>query len=683
MLLGFIKYIKLGGLALLFFWFIGQPAYADNSKIDSLQALSQGATSDSALVDVYTQIGWAYLNKNLDSQRYYAEKVLNLIQELPTNTYAKAEAITLLAGVDYNHGEYEGALSRSMEAMHLFRDLGDSVKLCRAYNHLTILYESLDDFEKGLYYSELALALKAPRGDSVSWSSSLHQSARLHIKTKDYNTALWQLGKAEQLLSLVGHTRKLADVYTTFSELYLLLGNNARTKSYIDKAMEGYSDADYPYGTMATLILEGKYYLRKEQYYDAQASLEEAYQLATLVQDLKSALTVQELLRFTHKEQGNYAAALQHDSIHDQLNDSLFSVERSRAIARMQSTFDWERQQLENERLLAQQKAQEEGFRRSKMMNNAMGWVLALVLAGGLGLWFIFRRVRNLNLIMKVQRQEILNRNEQLKEVVAEVNQQNDQIQSQNDALRGINAYKDKLFSLISHDFRSPLASVLSLLAVIENGQMTLDESRKFAKKVGLRVQHTFQLVSNLLYWSKSQMNGISPNPTVFDIEDVLQEVNGVYLPIAESKWVDLQIDLSGHHLVLADRDMVHTVLRNLISNAIKYTPGQGQVAVQVQSGVEGITIAIRDNGLGMDKGTLEKLFGDHVVSQLGTQNEKGTGIGLSLSKGFVDMNKGKIWVESALNQGSTFFVYFPSPTNEKVEQKVQELAETAELVET
>ncbi|MEL6534987.1 MAG: HAMP domain-containing sensor histidine kinase, partial [Bacteroidota bacterium] len=138
--------------------------------------------------------------------------------------------------------------------------------------------------------------------------------------------------------------------------------------------------------------------------------------------------------------------------------------------------------------------------------------------------------------------------------------------------------------------------------------------------------------------------------------------VFGVYQPIAQNKWVNLEMNLKGEHKVYADADMVQTVVRNLVSNAIKYTPNQGTVSVDIQEGVEGLTIAVSDTGMGMETETLDKLFGDHVTSKLGTQNEKGTGIGLALSKDFVDLNQGKIWVESVPGEGSTFFLYLPAP---------------------
>ncbi|HAA11849.1 MAG TPA: hypothetical protein DCE41_09185 [Cytophagales bacterium] len=643
-----------------------------------LEALQEASTPEEA-TRAHLELARAYWFPQIDSMEYHAQQALDIAKHHSPMLAAEAEAYNYLAGIAHHHGSLPASLEYGNQALYIYKTLGDSVGQARMYGNLAEIYKALENYSEALKNCDLALDMFRNMADSAFLSSVLLDKAKLHLKLNHPQNALEALKESQLLLIEQNENELLANSYAVQAMAHLGLGQLEPGR---DKAKAALAMATNHEGLSLANQAFAEYLLKKAQPLAAVEYLKKAYGQAMMNHDIITGYALQKSLKDAYIMAEDYAMALYHDDIQDQLADSLFSIKKAQAVARVENKYELEAQINSNELQRVIIQSQTEAVKSAEMTKNVMGWMLALVLAGGLGLWFIFQRVRNLNIIMRRQREEILTNNERLTEMLEEINLQNEQIQYKNEKLSGLNAYKDKLFSLISHDFRSPLASVISLLKVIENGQMTLQESQVFAKQVGVRVQHTFQLVSNLLYWSKTQMKGVNPNPQVFALEDTLQEVYGVYQPIAQNKWVNLQMSMEGDHKVYADPDMVQTVVRNLVSNAIKYTPNQGTVSVEIQEGVSGMTIAVSDTGMGMDSETLEKLFGDHVTSKLGTQNEKGTGIGLALSKDFVDLNEGKIWVESVPGEGSTFFLYLPAPmsTLEEIDPK-GEVTTESELV--
>ena len=637
------------------------------------------AASGAAYIQAQLDRSRGFINVNTDSMEFYALRALEYAQRDSLIKH-QSEAHNLLAGVAHRRGDLPRCLDEALIALSGFESIVDSVGQARMLTNIAIIYSTLQLYPESIDYATRGLALERVVGDSLHLANILTELARQYLLVGQSKRGLSLLQEARIIQSKVDVVFPDQELNIQFSRAFADLGQVDSSVYYADLALTALKPTSNEYGLMQGYLAMG-YALMAQNPREALVLLEYAYEDAARLSDIHTALETQRLLKLVNKQVGDYMQALYHDSIQGVYNDTLFSLQKATTIADLSSQFDLERQRMQNELLLKEQASFEKEMSQQRAANNIMAFVLVLVMAGGLGLWFLFRRVKKLNTLMEAQREENLLTNERLKEMVEESSQQNEQIQEKNAKLEDLNAYKDKLFSLISHDFRSPLASVISLLQVLENGLMTPEESRTFAKQVGLRVQHTFQLVSNLLYWSKSQMKGINPNPQVFRIEETLREVKGVYYPIAEAKWVKLHIELEGDHQVYADPDMVQTVLRNLVSNAIKYTPNQGSVTVEIQPGVSGITVAVKDTGLGMDADTKNRLFNDHVTSRLGTQNEKGTGIGLALSKDFVDMNSGKIWVESLPEQGSTFFLYLPSPKTDDNSNTVEPQNEPMELV--
>lgn len=229
--------------------------------------------------------------------------------------------------------------------------------------------------------------------------------------------------------------------------------------------------------------------------------------------------------------------------------------------------------------------------------------------------------------------------------------------------LKELNAAKDKFFSILAHDLKNPFSGILGLSQHIANSsnQYSRDDLIQYIGAINQSAYSAYKLLENLLEWSKTQTGRFEFKPEPFSFKELLSEVLNLTKNIAETKNITISIQLIDDMIINADKNMIHTVLRNLVSNAIKFTPRNGSITIQMVQLHSEIQITISDTGIGMTEETKNKLFKiSEKVSTLGTEGEKGTGLGLLLCKEFVEKHKGKIWVESELGKGSSFKFTMP-----------------------
>ena len=233
-----------------------------------------------------------------------------------------------------------------------------------------------------------------------------------------------------------------------------------------------------------------------------------------------------------------------------------------------------------------------------------------------------------------------------------------------NQKLHDANFTKDKFFSIIAHDLRSPFTSILGFSRLLneEYDDFSHDERKMMIKQILTSTESTFQLLDNLLTWAKSQLGRTSFSPEPFDIENLIIETINLLISQAKIKSISLKAVILSKTTVFADVNMIRTVLRNLISNAIKFSYEGAMITIETQVNDGFVTVKVKDTGTGIEPVTLRALFSidEKVCSSKGTANEKGTGLGLILCKEFVEKNGGSISVESKVGIGSTFCFTIP-----------------------
>lgn len=232
-------------------------------------------------------------------------------------------------------------------------------------------------------------------------------------------------------------------------------------------------------------------------------------------------------------------------------------------------------------------------------------------------------------------------------------------IELKNIQLELLNGEKNKLFSIVAHDLRSPLASIQSYLELLTAYPLKEGEKKEIELKLLSLTKNTSNMMGNLLSWSKSQLEGVKVNVQPMELLKVLRDMLKVETSIAQEKGVDLRCDIRENIYVQADANMLLLVIRNLISNAIKFTPMGGTIEVMAEV-KEDCKITITDSGMGIEEADQKHVFSLKAKSTFGTNNEKGVGLGLILCKEFTELQGGSISFTSTPGQGTTFTISIP-----------------------
>jgi PAS domain S-box-containing protein len=229
--------------------------------------------------------------------------------------------------------------------------------------------------------------------------------------------------------------------------------------------------------------------------------------------------------------------------------------------------------------------------------------------------------------------------------------------------LHDLNATKDKFFSIIAHDLKNPFNAIIGFsdILVEQVREKDYEGVEEYAEIIQSSSQRAMSLLSNLLEWSRTQTGRLHYNPIQFDIVSLVKEIILFLDDLSRQKTITISKELPHHLLVTADKSMIETILRNLISNSVKFTNCGGHISISVNVSSKGFTISVSDNGVGIEKTDQEKLFRiDKSHTTSGTQQEMGTGLGLLLCKEFVEMHGGEIGVESEKGKGSRFYFTIP-----------------------
>ena len=287
--------------------------------------------------------------------------------------------------------------------------------------------------------------------------------------------------------------------------------------------------------------------------------------------------------------------------------------------------------------------------------------IYCLLIIGGI-FRYIRWRINKLKRDKNILEQQILERTK-------EIARQKEEIEEQKNALEELNAAKNKLFTIIGHDLKNPMTALMSIVQALLMEYHGLNEEEKHdsLKQVDKAATDLYRLIDNLLQWTNLQTGKTLFEPRRFDLSSLINENINLHRPIAGKKNINLRSSIPDGLTVFADRNMISTVLRNLISNAIKFTHPNGEVKISsneinLEADGKKIEVIVTDNGVGIPSDKLNQLFRiDNTYSTKGTANERGTGLGLLLCHDFIVRNGGRIGVESEKEKGSRFFITLPA----------------------
>jgi len=282
----------------------------------------------------------------------------------------------------------------------------------------------------------------------------------------------------------------------------------------------------------------------------------------------------------------------------------------------------------------------------------------------------LIREKRILEEKIKERTTEIAQKNISLEEQKEEIVTSNEVLTKQKDELNELNAMKDTFFSILAHDLKNPFSSLHSLSGLVIDSYGNMDEEEKMASliKINKSSELIYNLLENLLTWSRSQRGDIDYSPEKINLSNLVEVNINLHQVSAEKKGIRLISGVAGDLLAFGDREMISTVLRNLISNAVKYSHKGGTVEVNIDEKGGFLEVMVSDEGIGIPKENAEKIFRIDIKHKSpGTDGEKGSGLGLILCKDFVEKNRGRIWAESKEGSGAKFYFTIPVSANQSI----------------
>jgi len=369
-----------------------------------------------------------------------------------------------------------------------------------------------------------------------------------------------------------------------------------------------------------------------------------ALETAKSTEALELTRDAADVLSKTYAKQKQFSKAYQVLELFKKTSDALRNDEYVREITRLDMENKFKSQQ-EQQRLEQQTKDLEQAAKMKRQILLRQAFFAAFILVSLLAaaIFRSFRIKQKANRLLAKQQKEI---------------------EAQRDQLHELNVTKDKFFSIIGHDLRNPFSALIGLtkLLVSEFDNFPKDQIKELLESIYKSSENTYNLLGNLLEWARSQTGRIQWHPEDIELNQVARSTVELLTRNAHQKNIRVQNEINGKTMVTADKNMLQTVFRNLISNAIKFTPDGGLVTIRSRETDNFIETRVSDTGVGIAGKDIEKLFRiDTHFSRSGTKDEQGTGLGLILCKEFLAKNGGKIWVESQVGKGSSFIFTLPT----------------------
>jgi signal transduction histidine kinase/Tfp pilus assembly protein PilF len=579
----------------------------------------------------YRQISIAYMAINkYDSCKIYLKKAIDLCK-ISGNKKQESSCLNTLGNVYLDLSMKKEALDCYLDALKLSESIKDTHNIPMRFVNVGRAHLSDNDFLQAKKY--FMLGIKASEGvhNPNALSFALFNMGKVYYQSNQIDSAKYYYEKALYVEQKSIHSQNKREILGELAEVHEKLANYKLADKYLkDCLTDSKLTQDYKMEIICLTKLSKLNRIQKE-WQMAVYYADLAFHKADSIQLLECINMSYFALSESYAGARNFEKAFEYQQLYKSTSDSIFSSNKSAQMQEMQTKYEVDKKETENE--LLRNKEAESSKRIKIQFGIIIGTTIMLLLVGFLS--------------MSLQRSR---RREK------EINQE---LQEKNRLLEDLNIIKDKLFSIIGHDLRAPIGSLRSILGLLTDNTMSEEQVRMLFSKLIKEVDYTSDLLDSLLHWAKSQLQGMKVNIESIDIQKITNSTVGLLQGIADKKEIMLSNDIESPILAMGDEEMIKTVIRNLIANALKFTPKKGEVHLSASATDKQVEISVSDNGVGMSAEILAKLFKGNVTTR-GTQNEKGTGLGLLMVKDFVEKNKGSIRVESEVGKGSRFVVALP-----------------------
>ncbi len=407
-------------------------------------------------------------------------------------------------------------------------------------------------------------------------------------------------------------------------------------------------------------------FFNKGNYAQARMLAEQNIQAASAVHAWGVVLQNYETLIAIDSISHNFSAAFEHLKAKEKVAQKLFAAQKDEIINDRVKRQPIEAMSQQVAGMEEELKMTEAGIRSRIKLITTVLVIVCLLLVIAIVQIYRYERNKRVNGLLLKENDQSQQQLEELTQLVSKYYDENQQLTQDNDRLEKSNAVKDKLLSIISHDLRSPMSSLQALLSLFNTNNIARTDLVDFFGKLLSRVENTSTMLENLLHWSQYQLKGLEPIFDKVDLQKIIDECINLYRMQAEQKHIVIDNSLKTTVHIYSDVEMLKVILRNLISNALKFTHSGGIITIKAMTKENYAIVSIKDTGVGISPENQAKMFAVANFTTPGTEKEKGTGLGLMLCKDFVEHNHGKIWLDSKVNVGTTFYFSIPLAEEEQ-----------------
>ena len=657
------------------------------SQVDSLKGLlekSEGKTKIKLLV----KIGYFLSSENPTEAIKYLDEAIEL-SDKTNNKWNKADALFNKGVALWHLGEITQSDKYYDDAIKIYDEFNDSLSMIKVFNsqainhqmkgnvdlafetflrsldyakkmgdkatvfntllNIGIMYDNNNNYDKCLYYYYEALKYS----DNVDRSSvALLQSyiAEVYLTLKNNEKAEEYLKYAVENSKLSNDTNSLIWAYSSLGRIEIDKKNFSAAENYFKESLSLAQKTEFKLEIIHALTDLGKFYNETNNFLKAEENLSEALRLVNEINSISDLnLIYGELSSLCYKKQ-EFKKAYEYHEKYKIYSDSLYALSNSEKLLEIQTKQELRQKERETELLMNENDLQKKIISSQKIL------ALVISLLAIVSIIFIWILLRNRNNILKAK--NLLQfKNE-------EIENNRTEISEKNKVLAGLNAAKDKFFSIIAHDLRNPIAAFVNIseLLELEYDRMSDKDKKEIISQMNSSSKNLIMLLENLLTWARLSNNKIDVYPENLLIKDVLESAIHPYLQSAQNKKIKINVDAPEKITIDTDRFILQTIVGNLVNNAIKFSNQHSEVNVSLTNSNGNYKLVVKDHGIGIEESQLRNIFLLGKVSTgRGTLGEGGTGLGLVLVKELVEKLNWKIEVKSKVNSGSEFVVIIPN----------------------
>lgn len=669
--------------------------YSQNEELESLIIKLTFEKSDSIKIETASKIiKLLYETKAYNRSLKYIIETERLSEEL-NDTRGSAEMAYFKALIYNKKDDYINAAAQFIRATTIYGKLGDTLALAKIKNHLGVFeiergnyskglkyvldgidelekqdlkeelilgynglataYEKTNDIEKAIDYNLKSIVIEEAQNHIEGLVKNNTNLAHLYYYKKDYKKSIRYYENALNYVKDSNDTLR-ANILPELGEAYLRTGDYKLAAEYLVLGIKLNRRLNDPDGIIKSLNNLGALNLAKKQYKIAEKQLLEAQSIGKKKDNKQALLKNYALMKTLDSTRGDFEKAFVWQSLYYKTKSAL-DTEQQRY-----STPVIEEESILKNALFLEDPARLEG-REKHNTQKALDTYKLIFYA----LLAAFAIVSIFFILFYLKRNSRLKYTQELEAKNKKIELQNEAILEQSKHLENINNVKDKLFSIVSHDLKDSLTSTKAFIDLLKDGQLSQEEFHNLLPELSENANNASLLLFNLLNWSKSQMQSLKPKPTVFDIREVFHEKIKLIEQKMQTKGIVL-VDNTSTDFIFADRSMTEIIIQNLLANAVKFCKSGDSITISNKANNGKAIISVADSGVGISAENQHKLFDNNTFSTIGTSNEKGTGLGLTICRELVELNEGRIWVESEPDVGSTFFVELPKANVENPE---------------